>query len=372
MASEEAPAATAASPPAEAPTQTTAPSSTIPETMKRLVLKEPGKTLAEAKIEVETVPVPKLQPNEILVQMVATAINPSDYGKWTRTPPEKCPKVLGTEGSGIVVAQGGGLVSKRFKLGSKVSLVVKPEGNQGTYSEYVAIPATDFIVALPENFNTEDGASFFVNPLTALGLIETAKSNGSKALVHTAAASQLGQMLNKVAKQEGVAIINVVRREEQAKLLKDLGAEHVVVTAEAEWKETLRNKIDTLKASVAFDAVAGEGAGELLSMLPNKGTLFVYGTLGGDISGINPIDLIYRQKQVKGFFLSDWLSYGGNTIMSVPRIVWAAKKVSAGLQGGWSSSQFKDTTLEKAKDDTVQLKDSTSTGQKLRIRFDVV
>lgn len=350
---------------------TTAP--TIPETMKRLVLKEPAENIKDCKIEVETdVPVPKLQPNEVLVKVSAAAINPSDYGKWTRAAKEGCPLALGNEGCGTVVATGGSLTTKRVKIGAKVGIIA-PKNKQGTYSEYVALSATDGVFPLPETLPVEDAASFFVNPYTAIGILETAKSAGSKALVHTAAASQLGQMMVKLAKTEGMEIINVVRREEQAKLLKDLGASHVVVTSEDNWKDTLKSKIDELKATVAFDAVAGDGAGDLIKLLPDKGTLFIYGALAGAAGGIDPIELIYKEKQIKGFFLTQWMTCGGNMFMMVPRVMLASKKVNAGLgSGGWSSSQFKDTTLEKAKDDLVELLEGSATGKKLRIRFDIV
>lgn len=346
--------------------------STIPEKMKRLVVKESGATVKDCKIEIETdVEVPKLLKDQVLVKMVAAAINPSDYGKWKKVTPEQSPFVMGNEGCGTVVALGGGLVTKRFKIGAKVG-VVGPKGKQGTYSEYVAMSATDGVFPMPETLPTEEAASFFVNPYTALGMLETGKSLGSKAVVHTAAASQVGQMMVKLAKQEGMQVINVVRREEQAKLLKDLGAEHVVVTAEENWKETLKTKIDTLKATVAFDAVAGEGAGDILALLPNKGTYFIYGGLGGNAGNINPTELIYNRKTMKGWFLVDWVSYGGNPFMGVPRMLMAGKKVNDGLANGWSKTQFKDTTLEKAQEDIVQLLESKATGQKLRIRFDVV
>lgn len=346
---------------------------TIPETMQRLVVKEPGASVKECKIEVETdVPVPKLEPDQVLVKMVAAAINPSDYSAWTRLKADQCPKAIGNEGCGIVVATGGSLITKRLRIGQKVG-VIGPKNDQGTYSEYIAVSAAGGAFPMPDDMPVENAASFFVNPYTAIAILDTAKSNGSKAFVHTAAASQLGQMMVKLAPQEGMEIINVVRRQEQAKLLQDLGAKHVVVTKEDNWKETLKRKIDELNVSVCFDAVAGEGAGDLLEVLPKKGTLFIYGGLGGLAGGIDPKQLIYEEKQVKGFFLTPWVSYGGNMLMSVPRMLMAGKKVNTGLaSGGWSSTQFKDTTIEKAQSDLVEQLEGSATGQKLRIRFDVV
>ncbi|CAB9514767.1 Enoyl-[acyl-carrier-protein] reductase, mitochondrial [Seminavis robusta] len=355
----------------------TATTFTIPETMKRLVVTSFGATVKESKIEIQTdVPVPKPASDEILIKMVAAAVNPSDYGKWKGSNNNSDePLAMGLEGSGIVVATGGGLMTKRVKIGDKVA-VVGPTKKQGTYSEYIVMAATEGIFSLGDKIPVEDAASYFVNPFTAIAILDTAKNAGAKALVHTAAASQLGQMMVKLTKSEGanaMKIINVVRREEQATLLKELGAEHVVVTSEDNWKETLKAKVEELQATVAFDAVAGEQAGDILTALPKKGTLFIYGALGGTVSGIDPIQLIYQEKQVKGFLLTPWVKAGG-LLMSVPRMVVAGRKVNAGLltNGGWSSSQFKDTTMEKLQSDVVELLENKATGQKMRLRMDVV
>mmetsp|Transcript_31528 Transcript_31528/g.38554 ORF Transcript_31528/g.38554 Transcript_31528/m.38554 type:complete len:356 (-) Transcript_31528:56-1123(-) len=350
-----------------------APNTTIPEKMKRLIIKETGGSVKDCKIEIETdVPVPKPEPNQVLIKVAAAAINPSDYGSWTRYRPDQLPKALGSEGCGTVVATGKSfLATKRLPVGQKVGFVGLKNG-QGAYSEYVVASATESVFAMPSDLPIEDAASFFVNPYTAIGILDTARSYGSKAFVHTAAASQLGQMMVKLAKQEGVEIINVVRREEQAKMLRELGAQHVVVTQEENWKDTLKNKIDELKATVCFDAVAGDGAGELLNLLPNKGTLLIYGGLAGPAGGIDPMQLIYKEKQITGFLLTNWIGHGGSMLFSVPRMLLAGNKVNAGLHGGWSSTQFKDTTLEKAQEDLVQLLEGSATGKKLRIRFDFV
>jgi hypothetical protein len=108
-----------------------------------------------------------------------------------------------------------------------------------------------------------------------------------------------------------------------------------------------------------------------LDVLPPKGTVNVYGGLAGRVKNVDPLALIYQEKKLKGFFLKAWLTQGG-TISSLYRIITTSRKVNSGLkQGGWSSSQFKDTTLENAQADIVKLLDSSITGQKLRIRFDL-
>jgi NADPH2:quinone reductase len=351
------------------------PTTPLPTTMKRLVVTAPGKDVASCKIEIEEVPVPKPGVGEVLIKVAAAAVNPSDYGSWIRCKPEQCPFAMGSEGSGVVVATGEGyattLSTFTCKVGTKVGFVGLKD-KQGAYSEYVVASAMEAVYSMPDDLPVEDAASFFVNPYTVVGILDTAKEQGAKAMIHTAAASQLGQMLVKLAPKEGMEIINVVRREEQAELLKSIGAKHVVVTGSGDaWKEELKAKVEELGATVAFDAIAGKSAGDLLDVLPKKGTVNVYGGLAGRVENVDPMALIYHEKKLKGFFLKAWLQHGG-TLPSLYRLMTTKSKVNSGLkQGGWSSSQFKDTTLENAQADIVELLDSSITGQKLRIRFDL-
>jgi len=356
----------------------------IPKEMKRLVVTSPGKgtSVADCTIVVETVPTPVPQSGEVLVKVVAAPINPSDYGSWYRGNQSKAyPMMMGKEGSGIVVVSGGGLTTLRCPVGTNVGISIM-NGKQGTYSEYVTVNATSEVFPMPKNndnndFPIEDCASFLVNPFTALAILDTAKKvcgkNEKKVIVHTAAASQLGQMMNKLAPSEGVEIINVVRREEQAELLRGIGAKHIVVTggdeATTSWKEELKGKIDELGATCVFDAVAGSMTGDLMDLVPYRGVVYVYGGLAGPVQGINPMDLIYKKKQLKGWILTDWIMEGG-LLYQIPRMMSCLKKVTAGIhQAGWSSSQFTDTTLELAQEDIVKLTASSITGKKLRIRL---
>jgi NADPH2:quinone reductase len=345
----------------------------IPTAMKRLVVTAPGKDVASCKIEIEEVPVPTPGSGEVLIKVAAAAINPSDYMSWISCKPEQCPFTMGNEGSGVVVATGEGLVNSlaTFKcpVGTKVGFTGLKD-KQGAYSEYVVASATEAVFAMPDDLPVEDAASFFVNPYTAIAILDTAKEQGAKAIIHTAAASQLGQMIVKLAPTEGMEVINVVRREEQAELLKNIGAKHVVVTGSGDsFKDELASKIEELGATVAFDAIAGQSTGDLLDVLPPKGTVNVYGGLAGKVENVDPMMLIYKEKKLKGFFLKSWIKHGG-TLSILYRMMSAGRKVNSGLkQGGWSSSQFKDTTMENAQADIVKALDSSITGQKLRVRF---
>lgn len=355
---------------AETPAAAGAPDA-IPETMKRLVVMEPGEDVASCKIEFQEVPVPKPISGQVLIKVIAAAVNPSDYEAWKNCRKEQCPYAMGIEGCGVVVATGGGLTTMMSKVGTKVGFVGL-KNKQGAYSEYVVADAMHETYPMPDDVPIEDAASFFVNPYTAIGILDTVKSTEkAKAFVHTAAASQLGQMIVKLAATENVEVVNVVRRQEQAEMLKEIGAKHVIVTgSDGAWKDELAAKIGELGVTVAMDAVAGSMTGDLLDLLPKKGTVYLYGVLAGKAENINPVNLIYHQKKIKGFGLSSWIKQGG-LLGSVSIMMSASKKVNAGLKdGGWSSSQFQDTTMESLQADVVDLLNSGATGKKLRVRLD--
>ena len=371
--------------------------------MKRLVVTSPGKgtSVADCTLQVETVPTPIPKSGEVLIKVVAAPVNPSDYGSWFQSSASAYPMPIGKEGCGIVVAHhsGGGLwgfsSSYRFPVGTKVGFVCM-DSTRGSYAEYVAVDATTGVFAMPEHVPIEDCASFFVNPYTAVGILDTAqralntsnKKKGSTSsssskqvtIVHTAAASQLGQMLIKLARiinnddndNNKVEIINVVRRQEQKEILEQLGAKHIVVTSGdiTTWKAELKAKVKELGATCAFDAVSGDMTGHLMDCLPPKGIVYIYGSLSGNVNGINPLDLIYRKKQLKSFFLSSWIQEGGWMSM-IPRMLSANKLVNSGLASpdGWCCSQFHDTTMEGVHAEVVKLLTSGVTGKKLRIRF---
>jgi NADPH:quinone reductase-like Zn-dependent oxidoreductase len=338
--------------------------------MKRLVVKAPGKDVASCQIETEEVPVPEPGAGQVLIKVTAAAINPSDYGSWPNCRPEQCPFAMGKEGCGVVVKTGSGILTSLIcGVGTKVGFS-NLQNKQGSYSEFVVADAYTSVFRMPNDLPIEDAASFFVNPYTAIGILDTVKSEGSKAFVHTAAASQLGQMLIKVAPSQNVEIICVVRRQDQADLLRNIGAKHIVVTGKDDsWKQKLKAKIDELNATVACDAVAGRSAGDLLDLMPVKGTVYVYGGLAGKVENVNPMALIYHEKKLKGFFLTAWIQHGG-MLATIPRMMMAGHKVNTGLSGGWSSSKFKDTSLENVQSDIVQMLNSSVTGQKLRVRLD--
>ena len=232
------------------------------------------------ELSLATVPVPTPGENEVLVRVEASPINPSDLGLLfgmadmstaeaggtaeaptiTAEIPEKLRGAVaarvgkalpvGNEGGGVVVEAGPGELAQ--------SLVGKTVGILGgaMYSQYRVIKAKQCLV-MHEGVSPAESASCFVNPLTALGMVETMKNEGFSALCHTAAASNLGQMLQKICLNDGIELVNVVRKQEQADLLKDLGAKHVCNTSNDSFMNDLTDAIASTSAYVAFDATGG-------------------------------------------------------------------------------------------------------------------
>ena len=352
-------------------------SSPVPESMRRVVLVAPNADMSKAQLRVEdNVPLPVPRSGEVLVKVDAAPVNPSDYGEWCHVPHRAAtePVAIGKEGSGTVVASGGGFYANSC-VGKRVGFCNLPKG-QGAYSEYVTVSAMEGVFALPDAVATEDAASHFVNPYTAYGIVDTVRSRHGKAagapgFIHTAAASQLGQMLVKLCAQTGVTLINVVRRQEQAEQLRALGAEIVVVSGTDGWEEQLRQLVKQHGIRVAFDAVAGEMTGALLSLLPARGTVFVYGRLSNKgCSEVQPLDLIYRKKKVEGWLLPSWLRQGG-IVSTLMRLRAATACVHGGLSpGGWAASRFADCSLDTMWPTFLDMYQNTGfTNRKLRIRM---
>ncbi|MBS0429138.1 MAG: zinc-binding dehydrogenase [Proteobacteria bacterium] len=244
---------------------------------------------ATLELSLAEVPMPEAaSPDEVVVRVEAAPLNPSDLGllfggadmakaqaagsaeRPVVTAPIAAPVMaamaarvgqsmpVGNEGAGTVVAAGSSPAAQAL-LGKKVAAL-----GGAMYSEYRAVPVAQCL-PLPEGATAADGASCFVNPLTALGMVDTMRNEGHRALVHTVGASNLGQMLNRICLKDGVGLVNLVRKPEQAELLRAQGAQHVVDTSSANFLAELTDAIAATGATLAFDAIGGgKLAGQIL------------------------------------------------------------------------------------------------------------
>jgi NADPH:quinone reductase-like Zn-dependent oxidoreductase len=245
------------------------------------------------ELEISLLDVPTAEPSadEVVVRVEGTPINPSDLGllvgaadmttakaSGTKEAPIITAKVpeaamramagrldqsmpVGNEGAGVVIKTGSSDVAKAL-MGKTVSMI-----GGAMYSQYRTIKASDCL-ALPVGTTATEGASWFVNPITALGMTETMRREGHKALVHTAAASNLGQMLNKICIKDGIGLVNIVRKAEQAESLHKIGAKYVVDSSSPTFMADLTHALAETGATIAFDAIGGgQLAGQILTCM---------------------------------------------------------------------------------------------------------
>ena len=234
-------------------------------------------------ISIDEVEIPEPKEGEVLIKVQATPINPSDLGLLVGPADVSSLKVIengalvemqvpeglirsvaarfdqnlpvGNEGAGIVEAAGKGA---EHLIGKVVGVA-----GGAMYSEYKCLPAMSCL-EMNEGTSPEQAASCFVNPLTALGMVETMRLEDHTGLVHTAAASNLGQMLVKICAQEDIPLVNIVRKEEHVDLLKSLGAKYVCNSSLDTFMEDLVNALVETGSTLGFDATGG---GKLASQI---------------------------------------------------------------------------------------------------------
>jgi NADPH2:quinone reductase len=280
----------------------------------------------ELRLSLEEQDVAPPGPGEVVVRVEAAPINPSDLFELlgpadvgtltsmataegpvtTATVPGRLLPLaaaragkslaVGMEGAGVVVDAG---ANARHLLGKVVS-----SGAGRMYTQYRKLQASD-VVPFPDGVTPQQGASAYVNPLTALGMVSTMRLEGHSALVHTAAASNLGQMLNRLCIADGVQVVNVVRSGEQEEILRALGATYVVNSTNPAFRQQLTTAISETGATLAFDAVGGGPlGGEILAAMeailvaksPSRGSygspvhkqLYIYGRLDRSATTMPP------------------------------------------------------------------------------------
>jgi NADPH:quinone reductase-like Zn-dependent oxidoreductase len=245
------------------------------------------KNSGELEISLAQVAIAEPAEDEVVVRVEASPINPSDLGllvgaadmssakaSGTRDAPVITAKVpqaamkamagrldqampAGNEGAGVVVRTGSSDAAKAL-MGKTVAMI-----GGAMYAQYRTIRLTECMV-LPAGTTPAEGASWFINPLTSLGMVETMRREDHKALVHTAAASNLGQMLNKICLKDGIGLVNIVRSPQQADILRKLGAKYIVDSSSPDFMDDLTGALIETGATLAFDAIGG---GKLASQI---------------------------------------------------------------------------------------------------------
>ena len=372
----------------------------MPATMRQIRSLVTADGQLELSIAKMATPAPAV--HEVVVRMEAAPINPSDLGlllaaadvsKATSSGPVDNPVVrapispnvmaamasrvgesmsVGNEGAGVVVAAGAADDAQAL-LGRTVAII-----GGATYAEYRAVPAMSCLL-LPDGTDPVDGASCFVNPLTALSMVEVMRMEGRTGLVHTAAASNLGQMLVRICRDDGVPLVNIVRRPEQAMILAGLGALHVCDSSSDSFVGDLTAALVATSATVAFDAIGGGRlAGQILSCMETaaNATAKEYSRYGSTVhkqvyiyGGLDrgPTELVRSfgmTWSVSGWLLTPFLQQLG-----VPGMLRLRERVVSELTTTFASHYTDEVSLAGALSlDAIHAYARQATGQKFLVR----
>lgn len=354
------------------------------------------------EISLARLPMPEPKPHEVLVKVLATPINPSDLGllvgagdvgqavAGTR---EGLPLVtapvgaagmramagrlneampIGNEGCGVVVAAGSNPEAQAL-MGKTVALL-----GGAMYAEYRCLPV-QMCMLLPDSTDPEDGASCFVNPLTSLAFTEVMKAEGHSAIVHTAAASNLGQMLVKICAKDGIPLVNIVRSAAQVELLKSIGAQHVLDSSSESFRSDLVAALTETGATIAFDAIGGGTlGGQILAAMEQAAVarMATYSRYGSDTfkqlyiyGGLDMGPTSFNRSfgfswSISGFLLTPFMQKAGMETVGRMRA-----RVVDELTTTFKSHYSHRITLEQALDvATVQAFNAKRTGEKYLIK----
>ena len=277
----------------------------IPDTMTVAVLNAYS---GADGLSIEQRPIPKPGKNEVLVKVAFSPINPSDLatleGHYGFNDPT--PIVPGGEGSGEVVAAGPGVMASYFN-GKRVACAGWGKGG-GVWSEYVVKSIKGGVLPLNKSLRLEQGAMSIINPLTASAFIAIAKEGGHGSIAMTAAASSLGQKVNRLGRNEGIKIVNIVRRNAQVELLKAQGADIVLNSTDERFEQQLYDACHQTNTRLAFDAVAGPLTNQLLKAMPQNSKVTVFSALSREAVQASPGLLIFENKRIDNFWLGPWMS----------------------------------------------------------------
>ena len=366
-----------------------------------LQLRSLVKSSGELELSLTRVPTPTPGANEVLIRVEAAPVNPSDLGLLfagadlsqatqggSRREPVISAKVpdallrgmkarfdvsmpIGNEGAGVVIEAGSSAGAQALK-GKTVAVL-----GGAMYSQYRCLPI-DNCLPLPAGASAADGASSFVNPLTALCMVETLRSEGHSALVHTAAASNLGQMLNRICINERIPLVNIVRSEQQVELLRSKGATLVCNSTSANFIPELIEALAASGATLGFDAIGGgKLAGQILmcmeAALLKKSTqysrygspvhkqVYVYGGLG-----MGPIELSRNFGMAWG--VGGWLVTPYLQKLGAAAVQKLKERVASELKTTFASSYAGEISLLDALDlKSIAIYSKAATGQKYLI-----
>ena len=313
-------------------------------------------------LRVGEVPLPKPGPGEVRVRMIASPVNPSDLlvvrGRYGVLP--RLPATPGFEGVGVVDEVGPGLIGWLVK-GKRVTVINDQGGN---WAEYAVIPARQ-ARPVADDLPDEQVASFFVNPATALAMVRyvLAVPKGEW-LLQSAAGSQLGRMIIRLARHDGIKTINVVRRREAIDELKALGGDAVISSADGPIEDQVRRIVGADGVKFALDPVGGDTGTGVFRSLAAEGRMLVYGTLSHEPLRIDPRLMIAGTRVVEGFWLGHWMKQ-----RSIPAALRLFGEISRGIRAGILATESGPSFPLDAIGDAVREADAVGRRGKVLLRI---
>lgn len=284
--------------------------------MKAIILPDynPNVIRAMKSLQVRELDIPQPKGEQVLIKVAAAPCNPSDIafmrgGYNIRKP---VPVVMGFECTGTVVETGNDPLARRMK-GKRVSCFSQGIEN-GTWAEYFL---TDYRNCLPvrDDLDDDQAAGLCINPFTAFALFHMALERKSGAIIQNGASGQIGIFIRTLARKNRIPVINLVRKEEHINELNENGEKFILNMNDPQFETDLLKLAHEYHATIAFDAVGGDISGMILHAMPGGSELVVYGGLSGKPIGmINPLDIIFKAKTIRGFNLGDWKAEVGEVI----------------------------------------------------------
>jgi NADPH:quinone reductase-like Zn-dependent oxidoreductase len=352
-----------------------------------LELRSQVTSAGELELSLVEVPVPRPGPDQVLIRVEAAPINPSDLALLIGPADLATLRRTGNVTVATIPEGRRGAVAGRLDqslavgnegAGTVIEAGANAQALGSMFAQYKVAKAVECLV-LPDGASARDGASSVVNPLTSLGFVETMKREGHTAIVHTAAASNLGQMLVRVCAKDGIPLVNVVRSPEQVALLRELGAVHVVDSTSPTFLAELTEALTLTKATIAFDAITGGPlANQILiametaisrgAMYSRYGSavhkqLYCYGHLDLRPTELTPLRYGLAWG-IGGWLLTPFLMKAG-----LPEIVRLRARVMAELTTTFASHYSAEITLAQALEpETVVAYSKRATGSKYLIK----
>ena len=345
---------------------------------------------------------PQPGPHEVVVRIEATPINPSDLALLTAFADMSSATVSGTADRPVVTAQisgaamkmlaprvgqsmpvgneGAGVVVEAGSSDAAQALLGKTVGLSGgeMFGQYRCINVRQCL-PMGDGISTAQAASCFVNPMTVLSMVETMRSEGHTALIHTAAASNLGQMLNRVCIADGIELINIVRKPEQEALLRDLGAKHIVNSTSENFYTELTAKIVETGATLAFDAIGGgKLASQILTCMETAAarSMSEYNRYGSDThkqlyiyGGLDQSPTILRRSFGFSWSVSGWLLPNILQKVSKETMMQMFARVAAEIDSTFASHYTREVSLAEVLSlEAIAIYSKQATGEKVLIR----